>query len=99
MYYVSTKGQIKPKADCHAVDSPKKRINNLFSLLFTANKTNVFVCFLGESKACPNCFKFYVTFNRGVGRCQKMPIFAYCISAYSLRGNYCFLKVENVEIL
>ena len=40
------KGQIKPKADWHAVDSPKKRPNEftLFAfLLLTANKTNSFV--------------------------------------------------------
>ena len=38
-----TKGQIKPKPDWRAVDSPKKRTNKfvLFAfLLFTVNKTN-----------------------------------------------------------
>ena len=34
---IGTKGQIKPKADWRAIDSPKK-----------ANKTNSFVHFLGE---------------------------------------------------
>ena len=46
------KGQIKPKADWRAVDSPKKRTNEfvLFAfLLFTANKSNLFVHFLGDS--------------------------------------------------
>ena len=32
-------------------------------LLFTANKTNSFVRFLGESMARPNCFRFYLTFS------------------------------------
>ena len=46
--FVFTKGQIKPKADWWAVDSPKKRRNKfvLFAfLLFTANKTNLFIRF------------------------------------------------------
>ena len=58
----TTKGQIKPKAHWRAVDSPKKRTNEfvLFAfLLFTANKTNLFVRFLGESTVRPNCFRFY----------------------------------------
>ena len=33
------------------------------SLLFTANKTNLFVHFLGESMARQNCFWFYLTFT------------------------------------
>ena len=60
------KGQIKPKADWRAVDSPKKRTNEfvLFAfLLFTANKTNLFVRFLGESTARQSCFWFYLTFS------------------------------------
>ena len=32
-------------------------------LLFTANKTNLFVHFLGESTLGPNCFWFYLTFT------------------------------------
>ena len=32
-------------------------------LLFTANKTNLFVCFLGESMARRICFWFYLTFR------------------------------------
>ena len=53
------KGQIKPKADSSAVDSPKKWTKKfvLFAfLLFTANKTNSFVRFLEKSTARPNCF-------------------------------------------
>ena len=63
---VFTKGQIKPKADWCAADFPKKQRNKfvLFAfLLFTANKTISFVHFLGESMACPNCFRFYLTFS------------------------------------
>ena len=33
-------------------------------LLFTANKTNSFVCFLGESTVRQSCFRFYLTFIR-----------------------------------
>ena len=47
-----TKGQIKPKADWRAVDSPKKQTNKFVSfafLHFTANKTNSFVCFFTSS--------------------------------------------------
>ena len=43
---ISIKGQIKPKADWCAVDTPKKQMNEfvLFVfLLFTAKKTNLFV--------------------------------------------------------
>ena len=51
---MTPKGQIKPKADWHAVDSPKKQMNEfvLFAfLLFTANKTNSLIWSLGESMA------------------------------------------------
>ena len=50
------KGQIKPKADCCAVDSPKKQRNEfvLFAfLLFTANKTNSFIRFWGRIYGAP----------------------------------------------
>ena len=52
------KGQIKPKADWCAVDSPIKRTNDFFFafLLFTAIKTNSFVRFLGESTAHKSAF-------------------------------------------
>ena len=63
---INVKGQKKLKADWRAVDSPKKRTNEFFLfafLLFTANKTNSFVHFLGESTARPNCFRFYLTFK------------------------------------
>ena len=46
-----------------AVDSPKKQTNLIFCLflLFTAkNKTNLFIHFLGESRAC---LRFYLTFR------------------------------------
>ena len=60
------KGLIKLKADWRDLDSPKKRTNEIFLfafLLFTANKTNLFICFLGESTARQNCFQFYLTFR------------------------------------
>ena len=58
-----TKGQIKPKADWRAVDSPKKQTNEfvLFAfLLFTANKSNSFVRFMGESTARQSAFRFWI---------------------------------------
>ena len=52
------------------IDSPKKWTNKgmcLFAfLLFTANKTNSLVRFLGESTARPNCFWFYLTFTKDI---------------------------------
>ena len=61
-----SKGQKKTKADWGTLDSPKKWTNEfvLFAfLLFTTNKTNLYVRFLGESMACPICFRFYLTFK------------------------------------
>ena len=62
------KGQIKTeKQDWRAVDSPKKRTNKFVLsafLLFTANKLNSFVRFLGESTARQSCFWFYLTFSK-----------------------------------
>ena len=63
-----SKGQIKPKADCRVEESPKKGTNEQICfvcfLLFMANKTNLFVRFLGESMVRPNCFHFYLTFRK-----------------------------------
>ena len=56
-----TKGQIKPKADWCAVDSPKKQTNEfvLFAVKSKkANKTNSFVHFLWESMAHQSAFGF-----------------------------------------
>ena len=60
-----TKGQIKPKADWRAADSPKKQTNEFVFvafLLFTAKKKKerkkLFVCFLGESTASKSAFGF-----------------------------------------
>ena len=47
------KGRIKPKAN-----------EFVLFLLFTANKTNLFVRFLGESTARQSCIWFYLTFRR-----------------------------------
>ena len=65
-----TKGEIKPKADWRAVDFSKKRTNKfvLFAFwVFTANETNSFVRFLGESTARQSCFWFYLTFSSSIG--------------------------------
>ena len=73
----TSKGQIKLKANCRAIDSPKKRTNEfvLFPfLLFMANMTKK-ICsflFLGESTARPNCFWSYLTFSSLIG------VFHYC---------------------
>ena len=64
--YVYSKGQLISKADWRAMDSPKKRTDEfvLFaSLLFTANKSNSSVRFLGESTAHQSAFRFYLTFR------------------------------------
>ena len=56
-----SKGQIKPKTDWRAVDSPKKRTNEfvLFALKSKkAKKTNLFFHFLGESMARKSAFGF-----------------------------------------
>ena len=58
---LTAKGQIKPKADWRAIDSPKKRTNEfvLFAVKSKkANKTNSFLHFLGESTARQSAFGF-----------------------------------------
>ena len=52
--------QLISKADLRAIDSPKKRMDKfvLFAfLLFTANKSNSSVRFLGESTARQSAFR------------------------------------------
>ena len=54
-----TKGQIKPKADWRAADSPKKQTNEFVFvsfLLFTATKS--FIHFLGESTTPISAYGF-----------------------------------------
>ena len=56
------KGQLILKANWHAIDIPKKqqRIFFLFAyLLFTANKSNLSLHFLGESMARQSTFSFF----------------------------------------
>ena len=56
-----TKGQIKPKADWGAVDSPKKRMNEfvLFAVKSKkANKKKSFVRFWGESTVSQSVLDF-----------------------------------------
>ena len=60
------KGQSISKADWRAINSPKKRTDEfvLFAfLLFTANRSNSSVRFLGESMARQSAFWFYLTLN------------------------------------
>ena len=55
------KGQLISKTDWLAIDSPKKQTDEfvLFAiLLFTANKSNLSIHFLGESTACQSAFWF-----------------------------------------
>ena len=64
---IRSKGQLISKAIYGLLTSPKKRTDefDLFAfLLFTANKTNSSVCFLGDSTACQSAFRFYLTFSR-----------------------------------
>ena len=56
-----SKGQIKPKADWRAVDSPEKRTNEFgyFALKSKkAEKTNSFVRFFGESTVRQSAYGF-----------------------------------------
>ena len=62
---LSAKGQLISKADQHPIGSPKKQMDEfvLFTfLLFTSNKSNLSVRFLGESTARQSPFWFYLTF-------------------------------------
>jgi len=66
-----SKGQLISKADWHAIDFPKKWTDDyiLFAfLLFTANKSNSSVCFLGESMVHQSAFRFYLTFSTETNR-------------------------------
>ena len=60
------KGQIKPKADWRAVDSPKKRMNEFgfFAVKSKKAKKNKFVhSFFGRIYGTPICLQFYLTFS------------------------------------
>ena len=62
----ATKGPLILKADLRAIDSPKKRTDEfiLFAfLIFTANKSNWSIRFLGESMVRQSAFRFYLTFS------------------------------------
>ena len=66
LMYGTAKGQLISKAIYGLLTSPKKRRDEfvLFAfLLFTANKSNSSVRFLGESTACQSAFRFYLTFK------------------------------------
>ena len=65
-YAFSPKGQLISKADWRAIDSPKKRTDEFVFfafLLFTANKSNSSVRFLGESMKRQSAFQVYLTFK------------------------------------
>ena len=60
------KGHLISKAIYAMLTSPKKQTGefDLFAfLLFTANKSHLSVCFLGESAARQSAFWFYLTFS------------------------------------
>ena len=62
LFIADDKGQIKPKTDWRAVDSPKKRTNEFGCfgfLLFAAKKLNLFLWFFGESTAPQSAFGFF----------------------------------------
>ena len=62
----SGKGQLISKPIYDLLTSPKKRTDefDLFAfLLFTANKLNSSVRFLGESTSRQSAFRFYLTFS------------------------------------
>ena len=55
------KGQIKPKADLHTVDSPKNEQTNLCFFAAKSKKEKkykFFVCFFGESTALQSVYGF-----------------------------------------
>jgi hypothetical protein len=57
----SSKGQIKPKADWRALDSPKKTnkiIWGFFAMKSKKSKKKSFVHFLGESRARQSAYGF-----------------------------------------
>ena len=59
----SGKGQIKPKADWHVLDSPKKQTNELGFFAFHGKKTKFVSSFFGRIQGAPVCFRFYLTFS------------------------------------
>ena len=71
------KGQLISKAIYGLLTSPKKWTDKfvLFAfLLFTANKSNSSVRFLGEFKARQSAFWFYLTFTEKLKNLQKTEI-------------------------
>ena len=57
------KGQIKPKADWHAVDSPKKWKNEFVLFTVKSKQTKFLSSFFGRIYSTPICFRFYLTFS------------------------------------
>ena len=79
-----TKGQIKPKADWRAVDSPKKQTNEYG--FFCHEKK---ILFFGTIYGAPICLRFYLTFRHGLSRFWVLHIL-YCPE---------FLRASNVAKL
>ena len=73
-----TKSQLISKAIYGLLNSPKKQTDEfvLFAfLLFTANKSNSSVHFLGESTALQSAFWFYLTFRTGLAALQNTNLY------------------------
>ena len=65
-FFTVCEGQLISKAIYGLLTSPKKQTDEfvLFAfLLFTANKSDSSVRFLGESTARQSAFRFYLTFS------------------------------------
>ena len=61
-FFNRTKGQIKPKADWRAADSPKKRTNKfVFVAFYSSRQKNT--KFFGRIYGAQISFPFYLTFN------------------------------------
>ena len=69
LFRLHIKGQLISKADLRAIDSPKKWRDEfvlIAFLLFKVNKSNLSVCFLGESMAHQSAFWFFLTFSSSI---------------------------------
>ena len=88
---VFSKGQFISKAEWHAIDSPKKQTDEfvLFAfLLFTANKSNSSVRFLGESMARQSAFRNYLTFILYTLYIIQLHTFLWVINVFTVDTEY-----------
>ena len=84
-----SKDQLISKSIYGLLTSPKERTDEfvLFAfLLFTANKSNSSVRFLGESTACQSAFRFYLTFRELLGESQPIWLSMSCCDYCSNNG-------------